>query len=158
MRLGLRTESVRLVRYSFVLRLMRHMCVVDLVESGETMRAAGLHPISTLLTSEAVLITSATPKHQHLRPLLERITSRIAGVVASNKYVLCQYNIQRPRLHDATSITPGRRAATVSPLDDGDWVAVSSMVEAKTVADVMDRLVAVGAEDVLIVKLHNCRV
>ncbi|KAF8601392.1 HisG-domain-containing protein [Ceratobasidium sp. AG-I] len=132
--------------------------IVDLVESGETMRAAGLHAISTLLTSEAVLISSATPKHQHLKPLLELITSRIAGVVASTKYVLCQYNIQRPKLHAATKITPGRRAATVSPLDDGDWVAVSSMVEAKTVADVMDQLVAAGAEDVLIVKLHNCRV
>jgi ATP phosphoribosyltransferase len=131
---------------------------VDLVESGETMRAAGLHPISTLLTSEAVLISSATPKRTHLQPLLERITSRIAGVIASQRYLLCQYNIPRARLQDATAITPGRRAATVSPLDDGVWVAVSSMVERAQVADVMDRLVAVGAEDVLIIKLDNCRV
>jgi len=122
------------------------------------MRAAGLHAISTLLTSEAVLITSPTPKHPHLQPLLERITSRIAGVIASQKHVLFQYNIHRSHLHDATQITPGRRAATVSPLDNGDWVAVSSMVESTQVADVMDRLVAAGAEDVLIMKLDNCRV
>lgn len=137
---------------------MRHLCAVDLVESGETMRAAGLHAISTLLTSEAVLITSAVPKHQHLKPLLELITSRIAGVVASRKYILCQYNVRRSLLPEVTKITPGRRAVTVSPLDDGEWVAVSSMVEATHAADVMDKLVAAGAEDVLIIKLDNCRV
>jgi ATP phosphoribosyltransferase len=131
---------------------------VDLVESGDTMRAAGLHAISTLLTSEAVLITSAMPKHPRLQPLLEQITSRIAGVIASQKYLLCQYNIHRSHLQEATKTTPGRRAATVSPLEDEGWVAVSSMVETTRAADVMDQLVAIGAEDVLIIKLDNCRV
>ncbi|KAF8601394.1 hypothetical protein BDV93DRAFT_558476 [Ceratobasidium sp. AG-I] len=59
-----------------------------------------------------------------------------------------------PLAHDSFCL----RLSYTDPLDDGDWVAVSSMVEAKTVADVMDQLVAAGAEDVLIVKLHNCRV
>ncbi|KAG8738206.1 ATP phosphoribosyltransferase (ATP-PRTase) (ATP-PRT) [Ceratobasidium sp. 414] len=131
---------------------------VDLVESGETMRAAGLHAISTLMSSEAVLIASATLKHPDLQTLLQRLTSRIAGFIASQKYILCQYNIHRSKVDEATKITPGRRAATVSPLDDGEWVAVSSMVERARVADVMDQLVAVGAEDVLIIKLNNCRV
>lgn len=132
--------------------------IVDLVESGETMRAAGLHPISTLMSSEAVLISSSKPKHPHLQPLLERLTSRIAGFIASQKYLLCQYNIPRSLVPEATKITPGRRAATVSPLEDGEWVAVSSMVERAKVADVMDQLRAVGAEDVLIIRLDNCRV
>ncbi|CAE6479359.1 unnamed protein product [Rhizoctonia solani] len=132
--------------------------IVDLVESGDTMRAAGLHAIATLLESEAVLITSAKPKHLHLLPLQQQITQRIAGVLASQKLVLCQYNIRREKLAEATNITPGRRAATVSPLEDGEWAAVSSMVEATQAADVMDRLVDVGAEDVLIIKLDNCRV
>ncbi|GJJ15731.1 hypothetical protein Clacol_010009 [Clathrus columnatus] len=132
--------------------------LADGIESGDTMRAAGLHAIGTLLETEAVLIGSSTPKHPHLTPLIERITSRIAGVVASTKYVLCQYNIPRDRLHQATAITPGRRAPTVSPLDDSDWVAVSSMVEKKKVADVMDALVDIGAKDVLIIRLENCRV
>ena len=55
-------------------------------------------------------------------------------------------------------LTPGRRAPTVSPLEDGDWAAVSSMIEKKSMAEVMDKLVAAGAEDVLILKLDNCRV
>ncbi|KDN35323.1 hypothetical protein RSAG8_11657, partial [Rhizoctonia solani AG-8 WAC10335] len=132
--------------------------IVDLVESGDTMRAAGLHAIATLLESQAVLITSTTLKHPHLLPLQDQITQRIAGVLASQRYVLCQYNIQREKLVEATKLTPGRRAATVSPLEDGEWVAVSSMVEATRVADVMDQLVKIGAEDLLVIKLDNCRV
>ena len=128
------------------------------LESGDTMHAAGLHAIGTLLHSEAVLIKSRTLKHPHLAPLLELITSRIAGVIASNKYVLCQYNIPRSKLHECTIITPGRRAPTISPLEESDWVAVSSMVEKSKSATVMDELMKVGAEDVLILKLDNCRV
>jgi len=132
--------------------------IVDLVESGETMRAAGLHPIATLLTTEAVLIASNTPKNPEFAPLIARITSRIAGVIASRKFVLCTYNIPRDKVQQATRITPGRRAATVSPLEDGEWVAVSALIERSRVADAMDELVAIGAEDLLVTTLENCRV
>ncbi|OCH92817.1 ATP phosphoribosyltransferase [Obba rivulosa] len=132
--------------------------IVDLVESGDTMRAAGLHAIATLLETEAVLIKSTVQKHPHLEPLIQLITSRIAGVVAAGKYVICEYNIARARLHEATAITPGRRAPTISPLEDEAWVAVSSMVEKGKAAAVMDELVKIGAEDILIFNLDNCRV
>ena len=125
------------------------------------MRAAGLHAIHTLLTSEAVLVTSKVPHESltaELAPIIPLITNRIAGVIASKKYVLCNYNIHRDNLVKATSITPGRRAATVSPLESDGWVAVSSMVERKAMAEIMDKLTSVGAEDVLILKLDNCRV
>ncbi|CAA7262951.1 unnamed protein product [Cyclocybe aegerita] len=132
--------------------------IVDLVESGDTMRAAGLHAIATVLETEAVLIRSTTPKHPHLTPLIEVITKRIAGVIAAEKYIICQYNIPRAKLHAATQVTPGRRAPTVSPLEDEGWLAVSSMVEKKKSAQVMDELVTIGAEDVLVFNLDNCRV
>jgi len=132
--------------------------IVDLVESGDTMRAAGLHPIATLLESEAVLIKSAVSKNPSTAPLIDVITSRIAGVVAANKYAVCQYNIQRDKLPAATLVTPGRRAPTISPLEEENWVAVSSMVEKNKIAGIMDELVKVGAEDVLIFNLDNCRV
>ncbi|GAA6024489.1 hypothetical protein JCM10207_004512 [Rhodosporidiobolus poonsookiae] len=131
--------------------------LADGIESGETMRAAGLHAIETILSSEAVLIRANKPEVAH-DELIERITSRIAGVVAAGKYVLCNYNIARQNVSAATQITPGRRAATVSPLDDPEWVAVSSMVAKAEVADVMDRLQAIGATDVLVIGLSNCRV
>ncbi|WWC67696.1 ATP phosphoribosyltransferase [Kwoniella pini CBS 10737] len=135
--------------------------IVDLVESGDTMRAAGLHAIHTLMKSEAVLITSKEP-HQTLTPelksLITLIKSRVAGVLAAKKYVYASYNIERKNLDKALTITPGRRAATVSPLETEGWVAVSSMVERKEMAKVMDELETTGAEDILIFALDNCRV
>ncbi|KAJ6555035.1 ATP phosphoribosyltransferase [Mycena vulgaris] len=132
--------------------------IVDLVESGDTMRAAGLHAIATVLDSEAVLIKSSVPKHQIFAPLIDLITGRMAGVLAANKYVVCQYNIMRDQLPAATLITPGRRAPTISPLEEENWLAVSSMVEKGKIAMIMDRLVAIGAEDIMIFNLDNCRV
>ncbi|KAK7689968.1 hypothetical protein QCA50_006608 [Cerrena zonata] len=122
------------------------------------MRAAGLHAIATLLETEAVLIKSSTPKDPAHEPLIKTIASRIAGVVAARRYVVCQYNVRRERLHDATSITPGRRAPTISPLEEDGWAAVSAMVEKSKVANIMDNLVKIGAEDILIFNLDNCRV
>ena len=122
------------------------------------MRAAGLHAIATVLQTQAVLIRSSTSKHAHLSPLITLISSRIAGVVAAGKYVICEYNVRRSELHKATAITPGRRAPTISPLEDENWVAVSSMVEKGRATDVMDELVKIGAEDILIFNLDNCRV
>jgi len=131
--------------------------IVDLVESGDTMRAAGLRSIATMLKTEAVLIRSRTPKHPNLTPLINLVTKRIAGVVAANKYVVCQFNISRDKLAAATKIAPGRKAPTVSPLEEEGWVAVSSMIEKKNFANTMDDLVNIGAEDVLIFNLDNCR-
>ncbi|EPQ54881.1 HisG-domain-containing protein [Gloeophyllum trabeum ATCC 11539] len=132
--------------------------IVDLVESGDTMRAAGLHAIATVLQSEAVLIKANSPKRTEHASLINLITSRIAGVVAAGRYVICEYNIPRESLAKATAVTPGRRAPTISPLEDENWLAVSAMVEKGRMAVVMDELVAIGAEDVLIFNLDNCRV
>lgn len=132
--------------------------IVDLVESGETMRACGLKPIATLLSSEAVLIRSTRPHERTDANLIQLITARIRGVIAASKYVLCQYNIQKDNLAQALSITPGRRAATVSPLRESDWYAVSSMVSRSDVAKIMDQLESVGACDILILSIDNCRV
>ena len=79
-------------------------------------------------------------------------------MIAASKYVLCQYNIQKDNLAEALSITPGRRAATVSPLRESNWNAVSSMVNRSDVATIMDRLESVGASDILILSINNCRV
>lgn len=65
--------------------MKRFIILIFMSESGDTMRAAGLHAIGTLLETEAVLIKSSKRKHSDLEPLVERITSRIAGVVASTK-------------------------------------------------------------------------
>ncbi|KAJ3297132.1 ATP phosphoribosyltransferase (ATP-PRTase) (ATP-PRT) [Borealophlyctis nickersoniae] len=130
--------------------------IVDLVESGETMRAAKLHAITTVLTSQAVLICN--PRKHNTVPLIETLKRRIEGVIVAQRYVLCNYNISRDRLKQAIAITPGKKAATVSPLEDNDWVAVSAMVGKKEVAEIMDKLEAIGATDILVFDIHNSRV
>lgn len=142
------------------------------------MRAAGLLPIATLVSSTAVLLSSTHPSN---RPLVALIASRIKGVITAQRYVLCQYNIPRRLLPDSTKITPGRRAPTVTALDrerggeserggeetergeeerergGEEWVAVSSMVVKKEVAGAMDRLTEVGATDILVLGIENSR-
>lgn len=132
--------------------------IVDLVESGETMRACGLTELTNLLTSQAVLIKPSTPHPRSDTALITLITARIRGVIAASKYVLCQYNVQKKDLAQALEVTPGRRAATVSPLEEKDWNAVSSMVLKAEVATIMDKLESIGASDILIVGINNCRV
>jgi len=128
--------------------------IVDLVESGETMKAAGLKPIATIMTTGAVLIMS---KHPSNPQLVKTIESRIRGVIAAKKYVLCSYNIARSKLEIVTRITPGNRAPTVTPLEEEGWVAVSAMVERVAIATVMDRLEEAGAEDILVTHISNSR-
>jgi len=129
--------------------------IVDLVESGETMKAAGLKPIDTVISSTAVLVKS---KHPTNPQLVDLIASRIRGVISAQKHVLCQYNIARTKLAAATKITPGQRAPTVNALEgEDDWVAVSSMVEKKKIATVMDELTEVGAQDILVLEIANTR-
>jgi ATP phosphoribosyltransferase-like protein len=57
----------------------------------------------------------------------------------------------------ACTLTPGKRAPTVTALEEQNWVAVSAMVEKKKIATVMDELIKSGAEDVLVLKIQNTR-
>ena len=128
--------------------------IVDLVESGETMRAAGLQAIDTVVDSTAVLIKSRKVSNEKLVNL---IAARIRGVITAQRYILCQYNIPRAKLGEAAKITPGKRAPTITSLEEPDWVAVSSMVERQRIATVMDELTAVGATDILVLTIANSR-
>ena len=71
--------------------------------------------------------------------------------------MLCQYNVQRTKLDIATKITPGQRAPTINALEKEGWVAVSSMVEKKNIAAVMDELIKIGAQDILELAIANTR-
>lgn len=125
--------------------------IVDLVESGETMKAAGLTAIETILQTSAHLISSKKPKFPEL---VERIHQRFEGLMAAQKYVLCNYNAPRSILSTVLQITPGRRSATISALEKKsdekeEWVAVSSMVEKKKISDIMDDLKKARADGYL---------
>lgn len=130
--------------------------IVDLVESGETMRAAKLTALANIMPSQAVLICN--PSKWSSNPLINTIMNRIKGVIAAQKYVLISYNIQRNSMQNAFKITPGKKAPTVSRLERDDWVSISAMVLKKACAEIMDQLTGLGAEDILVFSINNCRV
>lgn len=127
---------------------------LTVLESGETMRAAGLKAIATVVESSAILIRS---KHPSDPKLVEIIASRIRGVITAQKYVLCKYNVERAKLTQASRVTPGRRAPTITSLEDPGWVAIEAMVPRANCANVMDELSAMGATDILITRIENSR-
>lgn len=118
------------------------------------MRAAGLTAVDTVVESQSVLIKSRNPSNPEL---VELIAARIRGVITAQRHVMCQYNVERSRLPVVTKITPGKRAPTVTSLDEDGWVAVSVMVESKKIAVVMDDLVKAGAQDILVLDIKNSR-
>ena len=80
------------------------------------------------------------------------------GVIDAQRYVVCTYNVPRgPKLDECCHITPGKRAPTITSLEDVGWVAVSAMVERNRIATAMDDLIRAGAEDVLTMSLDNTR-
>lgn len=128
--------------------------IVDLVESGDTMRAAGLHAVDTILETESVLITN---KHSKFPELAKTITRRVEGILTARQYVLCQYNITREKLDRACRVSPGRQAPTVTSLEKPGWVGVSVMIEKKSLNGVMDELSDIGATDILVLDISNAR-
>ena len=128
--------------------------VVDLVETGTTMKAAGLELISTVLKTEAVLISNP---HSPNEKMLHKIHQRILGYLTAQKYHMISYNIKRSGLPEAVKITPGRKAPTLTQLSDNEMVSVSAMVERFLAAEKMDLLVEAGATDVLLFDIQNCR-
>lgn len=129
--------------------------IADVVETGTTLRAAGLETFAEpILTSEAVLIT--TQEHQN-DPALATLERRLRGVIRARSYVLVDYDIPFNKLDVATAITPGIESPTVSPLQNPEWLAVRAMVPRKEANRVMDELYEVGARAILVSALVACR-
>ena len=128
--------------------------VVDLVETGTTMRAAGLEVVAEVLKTEAVFI--ANPRCGH-PAMVERLKKRIEGHLTATRYQMVQYNVHRDNMPKVAEITPGKRAPTVSPLDTDGWCAVSALVLKKLVSEKMDALQAAGATDILVFDIANSR-
>lgn len=128
--------------------------IVDLVESGDTLRDNGLEVIETISTSQAVLIETPKPRDAKLCNL---ITRRIEGVLTAQQWTLLEYNVPRAKLKDAEKITPGFNSPTISDLEDAKWVAVKVMIPKKSSVEIMDKLEALGASAILETQMINCR-
>ncbi|MDP9805457.1 ATP phosphoribosyltransferase [Trueperella bonasi] len=130
--------------------------VADVVETGSTLRAAGMDVFGEpLLKSEAILIRHADTDVTRDIAILD---GRLEGVIMARNYVLMDYDIQREHLDGAVKLTPGYQSPTVSPLHDENWVAVRAMVERSTMNRVMDELHDVGARGIIVTPIITSRI
>jgi len=128
--------------------------VVDLVETGRTMRAAGLEAIAEILSTEAILISNKHSKHADMIKIIKR---RIEGYITATQYSMITYNVKNSLLEAAINITPGKKSPSVTSLDDNEYKSVSCLVKKNEVCTKMDQLYDLGAIDILIFQLANSR-
>lgn len=129
--------------------------VADVVETGATLREAGLQIVGEpILRSEAVLVGRAGARPG---PQVEQLTRRLNGVIIARQYVMLDYDVRVETLDEACEVTPGLESPTVSPLHDQGWVAVRAMVLRREANAVMDRLWELGARGILVTDIVACR-
>ena len=103
------------------------------------------------MESEAVLV--ANPEAlEHLRrsATLNRLLLRIRSVLAARRFKYVMMNAPRSALDEIKAIVPGLRNPTVVPLADPDWVAVHTVIEEAAFWEVIERLHAAGASEILV--------
>ena len=129
--------------------------IADVVETGTTLRAAGLEIFGEpILRSEAVLVRRADTD---VPAGLDVLTRRLQGVLTAREYVLMDYDVPLSAVERAVRITPGLESPTVSPLHDKQWAAVRAMVPRAQTNKVMDDLYDVGARAIIVTSIHACR-
>ena len=130
--------------------------VCDVVETGTTLRAAGLHIIGDpVLTSEAILVRREGADEI---PAVAQLRRRLRGVMVARQYVLLDYDCPNELLEKATAVTPGLEGPTVSPLQTPGWSAVRAMVRQNETNRVMDELWELGARAILVTSIHASRI
>jgi ATP phosphoribosyltransferase len=128
--------------------------VADVVETGSTLRQAGLEVFGeTILDSEAVLITRGGEAPAGL----EVFKRRLQGVLVARSYVMMDYDIETANVEAAVALTPGIEGPTISPLHREGWVAVRAMVPRAGAQRLMDELFDIGARGILLTDIHACR-
>lgn len=128
--------------------------IADVVETGSTLRAAGLETFGeVILESEAVLITRTAS----VPAGFEVFRRRIEGVLVARSYVMMDYDIESAHVAEAVALTPGIESPTVSPLHREGWVAVRAMVPRDGAQRLMDELFDLGARGILLTDIHACR-
>ena len=130
--------------------------IADVVETGNTLRAAGLQVFGEpIMTSEALLIRRRTAEEPEGLAVLRR---RLRGVLVARQYVMMDYDVAEELVDAATQITPGMEGPTISRLGRGNAWAVRAMVPKAETNKVMDALYDVGARAILVSPIQAARI
>lgn len=123
--------------------------IVDITETGSTLRAHGMKIIETLMASEPVLVANreaaADPSR---RRAMDDVATLLLGALLAEGRVLIKLNVAEADLDAVLEVVPSAKSPTVSRLQEGGF-AVESVVEKRQVNTLIPELKARGASDIL---------
>ncbi len=130
--------------------------IVELTETGSSLRANNLRIVDTILTSTTRLIANRKAwENPAKREKIEQLALLLQGALAAESRVLIKLNVPADRLETVNSLLPSLHAPTVNRLNDSDWYAVESVVEERVVRDIVPPLRNAGATGIIELPLNK---
>jgi ATP phosphoribosyltransferase len=131
--------------------------ICDLVSSGSTLFTNGLKEVEVILKSEAVLAVNKNLSAEN-KTLLEKLLLRINAVktAKNNKYIIL--NAPNHQLKNISSVLPGMKSPTVTPLAEEGWSSVQSVVNENDFWEVIEKLKQFEAEGILVLPIEKMMV
>lgn len=124
--------------------------VVEITETGSTIRAHGLRIVEELLVTETRLIANPQARQDPWkRAKIDQIALMLQAALAARHKVALKLNVKAEDLDRVVGLLPSLHAPTVSHLYDRSWLAVETVVDARMVRDLVPRLRVAGAEGIL---------
>ena len=123
--------------------------IVDVTETGSTLRAHGMKIIETLMTSDPVLVANREAASDPVkRAAMEDLVTLLRGALEAEGRVLIKLNVVADRRDAVLAVVPSMKAPTVSPLADGGF-AIEAVVDKRGVNRLIPELKAAGATDII---------
>lgn len=155
---GIKAQIVRLDgAVEISIRLGVADAIADVVESGLTLKEAGLKTVGDPVMKSEALLIARTPDVA-AKPQVVNIIKRLEGIILARKYAMIEYDIPQAVLAKACKITPGIEAPTISPLRNVDWAAVKAMTLRGEINAVIDKLEEIGAKGIIVTDIRTCRI
>jgi ATP phosphoribosyltransferase len=124
--------------------------IVEATETGSTLRANRLRIIDTVMESKTQLIANpAAWADEWKRTKIANIALLLRAAIEAHGRVGLMLNVKREGLKSLLELVPALRRPTVSSLSDEEWVAVNTIIEERTVRDLIPKLKAAGAEGIV---------
>jgi len=124
--------------------------IVEITETGSTIKAHGLRIIHELLTTNTKLIANKQAwEDPWRRQKIEQIALLLKAALAADGMVGLKLNVSEASLEAVVKLLPSLRAPTVSPLYKSAWYSVEAMAQETAVRDLVPKLLAAGAEGIV---------
>jgi ATP phosphoribosyltransferase len=123
--------------------------IVDITETGSTLRAHGMKIVETLLVSDPVLVANVASAADGVkRAAMDDIVTLLRGALEAEGRVLIKLNVAEDRMQEVLTVVPSMKAPTVSQLSEGGY-AIETVVDKRGVNRLIPELKAAGATDIL---------